>query len=249
MDENKFSSRAPTNPTIAVVEDETDIRDMIHFVLSHEQFNIITITNGEEAMTLFAEHLPDLILLDWMLPGTSGIHLIRQIKKNEWMKNTPIIMLTSKAEEENKVKGLMAGADDYITKPFSPQELIARIKTVLRRGPLISPDNLIQYKALTLRLNCQEVYVESTKLNLTKTEYHLLLFFMKNPDKTYSRDRLITHVWGTTSYIDDRTVDACIKRLRNKLKPFGYHFMIETIRGSGYQFSKNKADTTRINNF
>lgn len=229
-------------PIIAIVEDEADIRDMIRFALSGQRFIIITAENSKEAQQLFAEHIPDLILLDWMLPGCSGIDLIKRIKKNDTIKNIPIIMLTSKAEEENKIKGLMAGADDYITKPFSPKELIARIKTVLRRGPLVSPDNKIQYKDLILHLDSHQAHIANTELNLTTTEYNMLLFFMKNPNKTYTRDRLITHIWGSTTYIDDRTVDARIRRLRDKLKPFSYHKTIKTIRGSGYQFCPEEVD-------
>lgn len=192
------------------------------------------------AMSFLADQLPDLILLDWMLPGKSGVDFIRWLKKQNNIKDVPIIMLTAKAEEESKVKALMTGADDYITKPFSPQELIARIKVVLRRGILVSPDNEIKFKKMVLNVDKHWVKITGKKLLLTPIEYKILYFFIKHPGKTYTRDQLITLVWGGDVFIDDRTVDVQMRRLREKLKKFDYHKFIRTVRGTGYQFSEDE---------
>ena len=221
--------------TLLLVEDESAIRDMIRFSLPVKEFIVYDAENVKQARQFLAEQIPDLILLDWMLPGYSGVDFIKWIKQQENYINIPIIMLTAKAEEENKVKGLMIGADDYITKPFSPKELIARIKTILRRGILISPTNEIKYRDLVLNMDKHIVSIAADSLDLTPVEYKMLLFFLKNPNKTYTRDQLITHIWGGNVYINDRTVDVQIRRLRDKLKKYHYQDIIQTVRGAGYQ--------------
>jgi len=191
------------------------------------------------AKVCLGEFIPDIILLDWMLPGCSGIDFLAWLKAQEPYKEIPIIMLTAKAEEENKIAGLSKGADDYVTKPFSPKELTARIKAVLRRrGSVVSPEDQIKFKELVLSASSNQVKVNENTIDLTSTEYKLLACFLKSPDKTLTRDQLITKVWGLNAYIDDRTVDASIKRLRTKLKPYDYDAIIKTIRGIGYQFDK-----------
>lgn len=218
---------------LLLVEDESAIRDMIRFSLSKE-FELYDAESIQQASKLLTTYNIDLIILDWMLPGGSGIDFIKWCKQQIY-KNIPIIMLTAKAEEENKIKGLMTGADDYITKPFSPKELIARIKTILRRGILVQPSNEIKFQNLVLNLDTNEVKIGNDTINLTPVEYKMLLFFLKNPNRTYTRDQLMTHIWGGGVFILDRTIDVQIRRLRDKLKTFQLHFLIKTIRGVGYQ--------------
>lgn len=225
---------------ILVIEDEKAIRDMIQYSFTSTDFIMLEAETVEEAKNILAQHTPQLILLDWMLPGQSGIHFIQWLKKKSEYRDIPIIMLTAKAEEESRVKGLEAGADDYVTKPFSPRELIARIKTVLRRGPLANPDGQITIGNLSLNINHHTAFVNHDSLSLTKNEYDLLYFFMTHPNRVYTRDQLIDFVWGKTTYIDERTVDVQIRRLRDKLKPYDYHHLISTIRGIGYQLISSK---------
>lgn len=226
---------------ILIIEDEMTIRDMLRFALEPAGFDVMEAGSANEAKQQIAKHIPQLILLDWMLPGMSGIDFAHQLKKDTKTQNIPIIMLTAKAEEINKVKGLETGADDYITKPFSPRELIARVKTVLRRGPLIAPDGIIQIRQLSLDVQAQQLKIENQLIELSPIEYRLFHFFITHPQRVYSREQLLDHVWGGENYIDERTVDVHIRRLRNRLKPFGYHTHIKTMRGSGYQFTRDTA--------
>lgn len=231
--------------TLLVVEDEEAIRDMLRFSLPNSEFNIIDAEDTSKATKILLQHVPDLIILDWMLPDMSGIEFIKQIRKQEMIRDIPIILLTAKAEEDNKIMGLMAGADDYITKPFSPNELAARIRTVLRRGLIKSPSDEIKIAEMCINTNKYSVTIGLTLLNLTPIEYKLLLFFVRHQDKIYTRDQLIDHIWGRSAYIDERTIDVQIKRLRAKLKPFGYHHYIKTVRSAGYIFTRNDHDKTK----
>ena len=226
--------------SLLIVEDEEAIRDMLRFSLSATEFTLTDAETVAEAVRLLADHVPDLIILDWMLPDKSGIDFIQWIKQKETLKDIPIIMLTAKAEEAQKIKGLMTGADDYVTKPFSIAELTARIKAILRRGLLASPANEISVGQLTLNAAKHTVAIRGELLTLRPLEYKFLQFFLTHPDKTYTRDQLITHIWGGNVYVDDRTVDVQIKRLRSQLKPYQYHDLIKTVRGSGYLFSREK---------
>ncbi len=221
--------------TLLIIEDEVDIRDMIRFSSPSQEFDWWEADSVSEAIRLLSNHRPDLILLDWMLPGQSGINFIQWIKKRVSLKNIPIIMLTAKAEEDNKVKGLTIGADDYVVKPFSPKELLARIRAVLRRGRPAGPKNKIEYRDLVLHQDRHEVLINDHLLALTPIEYQMFAFFMKHSNKIYTRNQLILSIWGTNADIDDRTVDVHIRRLRNKLKPYHYHVLIKTVRGIGYQ--------------
>jgi two-component system phosphate regulon response regulator PhoB len=221
---------------ILIVEDETSIRDMIKFALTYSEFEIAEAKNTKEALEKISLQKPDLILLDWMLPDTSGIDFIAQLKKNKNFRDIRIIMLTAKAEEENKIKGLEVGADDYITKPFSPRELIMRIKTVLRRSPMMTPDGIIQIKELCLNTQNHTFKINSELVSLTAIEYKLLHFFMTHPNRVYNREQLLDHVWQGEHDINDRTVDVLVKRLRTKLQPYGIDNYIQTIRSYGYQF-------------
>lgn len=237
------SKKIPMAETrILVVEDEAAIRDMITFAFTHTNFTILEAETVEAAKALMQESIPNLILLDWMLPGQSGMSFIHWLKKQEEYLNIPIIMLTAKAEEENRVLGLETGADDYVTKPFSPLELIARIKSILRRGPIADPKGQIHVGPLCLDIYNHSASVDDKPLTLTRNTYDLLHFFMTHPNRTYNRQQLISFVWGLTSYIDERTVDVQVRRLRDELKPYQQHHLIKTIRGVGYQFSSEDLD-------
>jgi two-component system, OmpR family, phosphate regulon response regulator PhoB len=225
--------------SLLVVEDEEAIRDLLKFSLPAAEFVLIDADNVAQAIRSLADNIPDLIILDWMLPDKSGIEFIKWIKHKELLKDIPIIMLTAKAEEAQKIQGLMTGADDYVTKPFSVAELTARIRTVLRRGLLSSPENEISIGDLTLNSLKHLVHVNGQLLNLTPLEYKLLYFFVTHPDKVYTRDQLINHIWGGNVYIDDRTVDVQIKRLRAKLRSSSSWNFLKTIRGAGYIFSRD----------
>lgn len=225
--------------SLLIIEDEEAIRDMLRFSLPVAEFTLVDAETVAHAIRLLADHIPDMIILDWMLPDKSGIEFIKWIKHKESLKDIPIIMLTAKAEEAQKIQGLMTGADDYVTKPFSTAELTARIKTILRRGLLASPENVITVGDLTLNTVKHTVQVQGELIKLMPLEYKLLHFFITHPHKIYSRDQLINHIWGGDVYIDDRTVDVQVKRLRSKLKPYQYHELIKTVRGAGYIFSQD----------
>src|SRR3990167_2885929 len=222
---------------ILIIEDEKAIRQIVRYALNNTTYILLEAENCREAEKLIADFTPQMILLDWMLPGKSGIEFVKQLKENSITRYIPVIMLTAKTEEDYKIKALEIGADDYITKPFSPRELIARIKTVSRRGPLVTPEDKIQIKDLYLNICTQEVYVNNHKISLSATNYQLLCFFIKHQNIVYSREQLLAHVWPGKIEIDDRTVDAQIRRLRNSLKPYGYDIWIQTVRGGGYKFS------------
>ncbi len=226
--------------SILIIEDEIAIRDMLRYALEAAGFTVQEAGNASEAEQKIAQQIPDLILLDWMLPTISGIEFIKQLKRKPLIKDIPIIMLTAKAEEENKIKGLETGVDDYITKPFSPRELIARIKTVLRRSPLVTPEGIIQIGDLCLDTNTHQVTIKKQAIELAPIEYKLLYFFVTHQDRVYNREQLLDQVWGGENYIDERTVDVQIRRLRSRLKPHGYETRIKTIRGAGYQFIGKK---------
>lgn len=221
---------------ILIVEDETAIRDLIKFALEPAGFELLEAENSKIAEQHLSQNNPALILLDWMLPGMSGIDFIKQLKQNVKTRDIPIIMLTAKAEESNKIKGLETGADDYITKPFSPRELIARIKTVLRRGLLATPEGIIQIQDLCLNTLTRQLTIKDKLLKLPPIEYRLLHFFITHQNRVYSREQLLDHIWGNEIYIDERTVDVQIRRLRRRLKPYNYDQYIQTARGAGYQF-------------
>jgi len=225
--------------TILIVEDEEHIRDMIKLSLELAEFTVYEASHVQEAKQQLAVKIPDLILLDWMLPGMSGVAFIKQLKENDFTKNIPIILLTAKAEEENKIRGLETGADDYITKPFSPRELIVRIKTVLRRGLLTSPEGMLTMAGIHLDNNTQQVTINQARLTLSPLEYRLLYFFLKHPERVYTRDQLLTFIWGGDSDVTERTVDVCVKRLRTALDKHQLGKLIQTVRGTGYRFSEN----------
>ena len=226
-------------PDILVVEDDRAIRDMLNFVLAQHRFNIIESNDAESAQQRILQKLPNLILLDWMLPGQSGIDFAQQLRADPNTRDIPIIMITAKGEEIDKVSGLNSGADDYITKPFSPRELIARIKAVLRRGAHTDDQEVVAISGLTLNRSLHQVKAHGHPLDLGPTEFKLLHFLMQHPERVYGRDQLLDRVWGRDVFVEERTVDVCVRRLRKTLEPHGFDKFVETIRGVGYRFSAN----------
>ncbi len=226
---------------ILLVEDEEAIRLMIKIALTAADFQVVEAKSVKQAKRYVALGLPDLFLLDWMLPTVSGIEYTKQLKQDRLTKHIPIILLTARATEENKVQGLEAGADDYMVKPFSPRELVARIQAVLRRGPLKDPSGTIQIDGLYIDTEAEQVKAGGETIKLGPLEYRLLVFFATHQNRVYSRDELLSHVWGVSAYLDQRTVDVHIRRLRQRLAPYGYDRFLRTIHGSGYRFSQEVA--------
>jgi two-component system phosphate regulon response regulator PhoB len=223
--------------TILIVDDEAAIREMIAVALEMADYHCVEASNAQDALIAIVDQRPDMILLDWMLPGTSGIELARRLKRNETTADIPIIMLTAKTEEDNKVQGLEVGADDYITKPFSPKELIARIKAVLRRAMPTALEELIDVQGLVLDPVSHRVSLNDNPVPIGPTEFKLLHFFMTHTERVYSREQLLDHVWGTNVYVEDRTVDVHIRRLRKAIGGHGHENFVQTVRGAGYRFS------------
>ena len=222
---------------LLVVEDESAIRDMVGFTLERAGFDWGGASDVSEADTQISNRRPDLIILDWMLPGLSGVDFARRVRRNTATKDIPIIMLTARSEEDDRIKGLDAGADDYICKPFSPRELIARVKAVLRRTSSDEPEKMFQINGLRLDATSHRVSIENNAVDMGPTEFRLLHFFMTHPERVYSRGQLLDNVWGNNVYIEDRTVDVHIRRLRKVLAGHGYDTLIQTVRGAGYRFS------------
>jgi two-component system phosphate regulon response regulator PhoB len=224
--------------TILVVEDEPAVRDMIGMTLEQAGYQWFSAEDVSSARAQLVDHSPDLVLLDWMLPGISGLDYARELRRNEQTKELPVILLTARDAEDDKIRGLDVGADDYVTKPFSPRELIARVKAVLRRTGTSGGDEVIQLGKLVLDSAAHRVSADEEKINLGPTEFRLLQFFMRHPDRVFSRDQLLDRVWGSNVYIDDRTVDVHVRRLRKALSPHGCDKLIQTVRGAGYRFSE-----------
>lgn len=222
---------------VVIVDDEIAIRDMLRIALEMADFTCFDAANAQEAHSLIIDEKPDLILLDWMMPGTSGIELARRLRREEITAQIPIIMLTAKGEEDNKIQGLDVGADDYITKPFSPRELIARLKAVLRRSDNTGPSNVINVLGLSLDTDSHRVSIDGQPLDIGPTEYRLLHFFMTHQERAYTRSQLLDHVWGGNVYVEERTVDVHIRRLRKAINRGGHDRLIQTVRGTGYRFS------------
>ncbi|GLX63712.1 MULTISPECIES: phosphate regulon transcriptional regulator PhoB [Proteus] len=222
---------------ILVVEDETAIREMICFVLEQNGFQPIEAEDYDSALSFLIDPYPDLVLLDWMIPGGSGLQVIKQMKRESNTRDIPIIMLTAKGEEEDKVQGLETGADDYVIKPFSPKELVARVKAILRRLSPMSAEDVIEFNGLGLDPVSHRVTSQDKPIDMGPTEFKLLHFFMTHPERVYSREQLLNYVWGTNVYVEDRTVDVHIRRLRKAIEEDGHDRMIQTVRGTGYRFS------------
>ena len=223
--------------TILVVEDEPAILELVSVNLRHAGFQVVRATSAEEGETVIRHELPDLLVLDWMLPGQSGVGLARKLRADERTRELPIIMLTARVHEEDKIQGLEAGADDYVTKPFSPKELVARIRAVLRRRAPHLAGEAVEIGTLSLNPATHRVLADGQPVELGPTEFRLLFFFMTHPERVYSRAQLLDEVWGDHVFIEERTVDVHIRRLRAALEPSGHQDLIETVRGTGYRFN------------
>lgn len=231
-----------TAKNILIVEDEAAIREMVGFAMRRAGYELLEAANGREAQMHIAEQLPDVILMDWMLPDISGIELVRQLKRDKLTKDIPVIVLTARTTEDDKIHGLDSGADDYVTKPFSPKELMARVRAVLRRAGG-DEDDLVQAGNLKLHSGSHRVKANDQEIQVGPTEYKLLKFFMTHQNRVFSRAQLLDHVWGRNAYVEDRTVDVHVLRLRKLLKPYKFDTMIQTVRGSGYRFSFNSGNS------
>ena len=222
---------------ILVVDDERTIRDMVGMALSQESYHWKEASDAHKAEAIIKQHLPQLILLDWMMPGISGIDFARKLRRTPVTCDIPIIMLTAKAEEDNVIRGLESGVDDYLTKPFSPRELIARIKSLLRRSHSDSPHDVININQLILDTKSHRVEGNGQAIELGPTEFKLLRFFMENPERVFSREQVLNNVWGDNVYVEERTVDVHIRRLRKALEKTDHQELVQTVRGAGYRLS------------
>ena len=224
--------------TILVVEDEPQVQELVAVNLEHAGHRVRRASSAGEAVTSIREELPDVLILDWMLPDESGISLTRRLREDERTRSLPILMLTARAMEQDKISGLEAGADDYLTKPFSPKELAARIKAVLRRRAPQLADDVVELGGLRLDPAAKRVSAAGKVIDLAPTEFRLLHFFMTHPERIYSRAQVLDFVWGDHVFIEERTVDVHIRRLRKALEPSGHDQLIDTVRGSGYGLRK-----------
>jgi len=231
--------------SVLVVDDEFAIRDMLRMALEIVDFRCLEADNIQDAHALIVDQRPDIVLLDWMLPGGSGIELLRRLKRDEATREMPVIMLTAKTTEDNVIQGLDVGADDYITKPFAPRELIARIKALLRRTGGGENADRMQVSELVLDAKSRRVFLSDAPLDMGPTEFNLLRFFMSHPERAYSRNQLLDQVWGANVYVEERTVDVHIRRLRKALQSGAkdYSGLIQTVRGTGYRFSSRGVAT------
>jgi len=225
---------------VLIVDDEAPIREMIAVALEMAGYECEEADSAQSAHARIVDNKPDMLLLDWMMPGTSGIEFARRLRKDEVTADIPIIMLTAKADEDNKIQGLEAGVDDYITKPFSPRELVARLKAVLRRATPKGVEEPVTVDNLTLDPVSHRVTAENRPLELGPTEFRLLQFFMTHPDRAYTRSQLLDMVWGGNVYVEERTVDVHIRRLRKALGE-RHDYLVQTVRGTGYRFSAQVA--------
>ena len=222
---------------ILIVDDEPAIREMVAYALRKGDFEPAHAGDAREAQSAIVDRVPDLILLDWMLPGTSGLELARRWRKDALTREVPIIMLTARGEENDRVGGLEAGVDDYVVKPFSARELLARIRAVMRRSREDDEDGSVRVGGLRIDGAAHRVFAHDAPVTIGPTEYRLLHFFMTHPERVYSRTQLLDHVWGGSVYVEERTVDVHIRRLRKTLEASGLDAMVQTVRGAGYRFS------------
>ena len=222
--------------SILIVEDEQDIRELLEFTFLRDGYDVIAAETAEIALQKIDIKLPDMIVVDWMLPGMDGIDLAKRLRRDELTADLPIVMLTARGEEADKLKSFAGGIDDYITKPFSPRELLARVKALLRRsgGP---KNNLIEASGICLDLNSYRITINGNEIQISPTEYKLLEVLMRNPDRAFERSQLLDRVWGRQAYVEERTVDVHMLRLRKILKPHGLDATLQTVRGIGYRFT------------
>ena len=222
--------------SVLIVEDEPEIREMLNFSLTRAGFTVIQAATGEMALQRLDTALPDILIVDWMLPGMSGVELAKRIRRDELTSALPLLMLTARSEETDVLKSFESGIDDYMSKPFSPKELVARIKALLRRSG--APENdVLEASGIRIDLVSHRLTIEGKNINIGPTEYRLLELLMRNPDRVFERDQLLDRVWGRSSYIETRTVDVHVLRLRKVLKPFGLDGTVQTVRSVGYRFT------------
>ncbi len=231
-----------TQISLLVIDDEQAICELLTTALEMAGFRVLVANNAKDGLNLIYDEQPDLLLLDWMLPGTSGIELARRLKRDSQTAEMPIIMLTARGEEDHKIQGLDAGADDYVTKPFSTRELVSRVNAVLRRSNVMAAEQQIDIAGLCLDPVSQRISAHGKHLALGPTEFRLLAFFMARPERAFTREQLLTQVWGANTDLSDRTIDVHIRRLRKYLEPHGFAEFLQTVRGTGYRFSASVAD-------
>jgi two-component system phosphate regulon response regulator PhoB len=224
-------------PNVLIVDDEPDIREVIRFALEAADFRVLEAGHAEEARRIMSAERIDLVLLDWMLPGRSGLELAQQIKQNSKSRGLPIIMVSARGEEEDRIRGLETGADDYVTKPFSPRELVARVNAVLRRAKPGEVAEVVEIGGLAIDHISHRVNADGTQIDIAPTEYRLLHFFMTHADRAFTRSQLLDQVWGDQVYVEERTVDVHVRRLRKALEPTGHDRLLQTVRGVGYRLS------------
>lgn len=224
---------------ILLVEDEKAIREMLRYALERQEYQVLEASSPSTARAVMTAEKPDLLIVDWMMPGESGVEFIRWMRKDEMYRDLPVIMLTARIEEDDKVKGLDEGADDYLTKPVAIKELLARVKALLRRTSAVE-DECLKGNTIVMNLNTHQVTVDGQAVQIGQTEYKLLKFFLEKPNRVYSRAQLLDFVWGRAVYLEERTVDVHMLRLRKILKPHGKDKLISTIRGMGYMFGEPK---------
>ena len=224
---------------LLIIEDEPDLRELLSFTLSREGYDVMEAETAETALQMLDSKLPDLAIVDWMLPGMDGIELVKRLRRDDVTEDLPIIMLTARGEEPDKLKSFDVGIDDYITKPFSPRELLARIKALLKRSGT-PENNVLESNGIQLDLNSHRVTINGQESHTGPTEYRLLELLVRNPDRVFNRNQLLDRVWGRGVYIEERTVDVHILRLRKLLKPFGLDRAVQTVRSVGYRFSPSE---------
>ena len=228
-------------PSILIVEDEPALVDLLRYNLEANGFEVRASMDGDEALMMVDERLPDLIVLDWMLPSVSGIEICRQLRRKTATRQVPIILLTARTEESDRIRGLESGADDYVTKPFSPTELLARVRAVLRRSRPALSDEGLSYADVVMDLSAHRVMRNGSEVHLGPTEFRLLRHFLENPGRVFSREQILDAVWGRDIYIEQRTVDVHIRRLRKALNANGGKDMIRTVRSAGYAIDQGSS--------
>jgi len=227
-------------PKILLIEDDQNLTELVRYNLTRENFTVHCESDGEEGLYACTDIFPDLILLDWMLPNLSGIEICRRIRRNDKTRNIPVIMLTARAEEDDRIRGLDTGADDYVTKPFSPKELVARIRAVLRRIRPALAEGTLSFDNIILDTATHRVTRGGTAIHLGPTEFKILAYFLENPQRVFSREQLLDNIWGNDIYVESRTVDVHIRRLRKALNIDNYPDIIRTVRSAGYALDKKQ---------
>ncbi len=223
--------------TVLIVDDEAAIREMVSLALETAKFNVLEASDSQEGRAIIIDSQPDVVLLDWMMPGTTGLELLRRLRRDPLTEKIPVILLTAKTSEDSKITGLDSGADDFISKPFSPKELVSRIRALIRRSTVTEPREPIKVGEMLFDPESHRVSICGEPVEIGPTEYRLLQFFLTHQERVYSRDQILDHVWGANVYLDERTVDVHIRRLRKAIAVAGHEKFVQTVRGAGYRFS------------